>query len=139
MSTDNLYVIMLIDDDAPTNFLNKRALLKSGMVKDTITMTSAENALEYLKKSNNNILPHMIFLDINMPGMNGWEFLDEYQASEDYFQIPVVVMLTTSLNPEDEKKAATYGDVQGFERKPLTQEKIKQLFDHYLVNLSDES
>jgi len=66
--------ILLIDDDVPTNFYNQYILKKHSNNCEIIVKTNGSEALEYLKKA---ALPHLIFLDINMPVMNGFEFLEE--------------------------------------------------------------
>jgi len=91
--------ILLIDDDEPTNFLTNLMIQESGIGCDVHTMYTALDALEWLKVESNPT-PDLILLDINMPMMNGWEFLEEYR------QLPIttkskmiIVMLTSSLNP----------------------------------------
>lgn len=129
--SDSEFCVMLVDDHPPTNFLNKRELKKTGKVNHVIEMTNAELALKYLKKDNNQKQPEFIFLDINMPGMNGWEFLEIYQSSNDYHEAEIIVMLTTSLNPDDKEKSKQYSKINSFENKPLTQEKIGRIFAKY--------
>ena len=104
-----LSCILLIDDDVPTNFYNKKIVEQHGRTEHVEVCDSAEAGLEFLKSKFKNGLPpqpELIFLDLNMPGMDGWEFLDAYEK----LPFPqkgkvVVVMLTTSVNPDDETKA----------------------------------
>ncbi len=83
----------------------------------------ASEALEELKQGGDN--PNFILLDINMPGMNGWEFLDGLQQSEiSSSKLPIIYMLSSSLDPEDEAKARKSALVKGFISKPLEVEKL---------------
>lgn len=125
--------ILLIDDDEPTNFLNRRLLEELHCARNIHVIQKAQEALEYLKKiteneNENTLFPDLIFLDINMPAMDGWEFLEAYKKiiSKGATRIPLI-MLTTSLNPEDEQKARESSEVNGFKSKPLTREMVRDI------------
>ncbi len=97
-------------------------------------MTYASEALEYLKKNKNNpsLLPDLISLYINMPGMNGWEFLEEYENSvRTESPTIIVVMLTTSTNPDDRKRSLTSKTVSSYNTKPLTVESINEIMNNF--------
>ena len=133
-----LNCILLIDDDEPTNFLSRLLLEEADCTNHIQVEQDGFSALEYLTRSENGDgdlrypCPDLIFLDINMPAMNGWEFLDEYSRLENHHKGNVVmVMLTTSLNPDDRTKADEIPDVSGFETKPLTQEKLDYILKRY--------
>ncbi|MFT6147307.1 MAG: CheY-like chemotaxis protein [Myxococcota bacterium] len=119
---------MLIDDEEADNFLHGLVLRESGTVNEVIDCSSAIDALVYLKRPEGHKID-VIFLDINMPLMNGFEFLEEYAA----LPMPcraraVVVMLTTSLRPEDQKRARERGLVADFLPKPLTAKNVERVF-----------
>lgn len=133
-----LNCVLLVDDDEPTNFFNRMVLEDIDCVKTIRTADSGQNALDYLEHAGNSNSDHsspdLIFLDINMPAMNGWEFLERYSNLDKQHKANVViVMLTTSLNPDDCAKANTIPDVSGFETKPLTPEKLQSILKKYFA------
>lgn len=118
-----LNCIMLIDDNPDDNFFHEREIKKSDSEIVVIKKNSAEDALEYLKAYRDVAykLPNLIFLDINMDGMNGWEFLKEYNLLAKELQSKVVIiMLTTSENSDDIKNAKSKNYVSDFITKPMT-------------------
>lgn len=123
---------MLIDDDEPTNFIHKKIIQVSGLVDNVHVVLGGQEALKYLENNcapdKVTSLPDIIFLDINMPAMDGWEFLVQYQKLK-YLQKEniVIVMLTTSLNPDDELKAKGINEVFGYRNKPLTKHMIEEI------------
>lgn len=126
---EKLKSILLVDDDDATNVYNKAMVTMANVAEEIIVRNSGLKALEYLKSEIEGKPPQpaIIFLDINMPGMDGWEFLNEYnKLLQDQKAEVIVVMLTTSLNPDDKTKAAELG-AEGFRSKPLTQEGILEL------------
>lgn len=135
-----LNCILVIDDDEPTNFFTRMILEESGCAEHIITVQSGQEALEYLIKSEKGEngsacpSPDLIFLDINMPAMSGWEFLELYKGMNILNKI-IVVMLTTSLFPEDKAKAETTPEISGFENKPLTEEKILGIVGKYFESV----
>ena len=124
-----LNCIMLIDDNPDDNFFHERVIKKCDAAENVIVMQSASLALEYLK-SKSTMSPDLIFLDINMPGMNGWEFLEEYNVLEKNLQHQViVVMLTTSENPDDQIKAVNI--TTDFKSKPLTKLMLEEIIEKH--------
>lgn len=137
---NKLNCVLLIDDDEPTNFLNQLVLEGTGCTERIHVAESGHSALRYLESScenQNQPCPELIFLDINMPAMNGWEFLERYSGLEKQRkEHPVVVMLTTSLNPDDRALASKIPDVSGFETKPLTYDKLEAILKKYFPSVS---
>jgi len=114
--------IMMVDDDEATNFLHEIIINDANCCNNLVIVDDAQKALEMLK---GDLQPSLLFLDINMPRMNGWEFLDLFRQIEKDEQIKVIIF-STSLNPKDKEKANDYNNVQ-FMCKPLTEELIKQI------------
>ena len=139
---EGLDCILLIDDDSPTNFLHQMILKRAGIDAIIQTHTSAIDALAYLTSSGpyigkKMIQPGIIFLDINMPAMNGWEFLEEYAKLPPEQKARItVIMLTTSLNPSDKERAAHCEDVVTFLHKPLILDKIRDLIGKYFKEIA---
>ena len=114
---------MLIDDDKMFNFLNKRIVEKM-QVFDQITMfENAKSALDDIPHKT----PEYILLDLMMPVMNGFQFLDELEKLPSALTKSIkVVVLTSSLMEEDYNKSMQYQNVIAFLSKPLDTEKIKR-------------
>jgi CheY-like chemotaxis protein len=136
-----LMCILFIDDDEPTNFLNKLLVEEMGCAEYVQVVTSGPEALEYLTgtgsfRNNGHPRPDLIFLDINMPGMDGWEFLQHYEKLPSNQKANIVmVMLTTSLNPDDEKAAQQNSVISGFENKPLQPAVIKKILNQFFPEI----
>ena len=125
---------MLVDDDFDDNFFHERVIRNNNAADHVVVKQTGKDALEYLqsKKDDINTHPSLIFLDINMPGMNGWEFLEEYKKLDKKFQsTAIVIMLTTSANPDDNRKAILFNGVTDFKRKPLTKEILEEVIYKY--------
>lgn len=134
----DLDCVLLVDDDISTNFIHRRIVENAKINVDVKEITSAKEALDYLTYSGKyeNSEPAakagIIFLDINMPGMNGWDFIDEYKKLDEKYRARiVVVMLTTSLNPDDEQHAASLTEIATYLPKPLNMEAFANIANQY--------
>ncbi len=126
--------ILLIDDDEPTNFMSKIIIQKADENSIPSVMQNSKSALNILKNESINIeeIPDLIFLDINMPSMNGWDFLDEYKDLEVHKRKNILLyMLTTSMNDDDDVKSKEYSCVNGFMVKPLTVKSYSQIVNKH--------
>ncbi|MDI1322985.1 MAG: response regulator [Algoriphagus sp.] len=121
--------IFLVDDDPINNLINKRLLGKVGISDKIIEFLEGEEALTQIE-----ILPSdhqvLIFLDINMPVLNGWEFLEKYLETFPNRQDKIVI-LSSSIDFQDRQKAREYQLVSGFLEKPLTLDKIYSQLEKY--------
>lgn len=120
--------ILLVDDDDDCNAFTIRILEKLNLGERVEVACDGVEALDLLSQSS--ILPNLILLDINMPRMNGWEFLEAfyqtYPSNTD--QCVVIAMVSVSLNPDDQEKAKSKNLL--LINKPLTPEKLKKLIEN---------
>lgn len=119
--------VLIVDDDATARFLMERVIKKFVTNQQILTATNGEEALVVLGKDcASDICPTLILLDINMPVMDGFEFLKALQSTP-LANIPVqIIMLTSSVNPQDVERAKEY-PLSGYLQKPLTEEKLQQV------------
>jgi CheY-like chemotaxis protein len=123
----NPRVIILIDDNSDDNFFHGREIRKAFPDVRIITYTSASHALNQLETmiADKQELPSIILLDINMPLMNGWEFLEEIRKRDsDLLKIPIIIMHAPIAEEIEPIKDDLIAMVSGFIRKPITKEKI---------------
>ncbi|MCM4151099.1 response regulator [Arenibacter sp. N53] len=132
-----LNCVLLVDDDDATNFIHNYVIKEAGFAEHIKVVENGQEALDYLKSKNEKeyLRPNLIFLDINMPVMDGWEFLEQYKHLDEELQgHMMVVMITTSLNPDDKLNAKSHDIVDHYMSKPLTVEMLhdlqSRLFDH---------
>ncbi|HEY8783511.1 MAG TPA: response regulator [Mucilaginibacter sp.] len=124
--------ILVIEDDYLSFFICEKLIKK--VMKDTgVTACSngkcAIDKLIEIKNKDINLLPDYIFLDITMPIMNGWEFLERYtDLNIDPSGKCKIYILTSSLFPSDARKSASYDIIQDYIVKPLDFEKLKKIF-----------
>ena len=121
---------MVIDDNQIDLYIAEMVMGTTGFAEQVICVSSAKEALAYLKPlyENPEALPDLIFLDINMPEMTGFDFLNEYQhLPENIRKKCIIMMLTTSLDEEDRMQAERNQFVRKFLNKPLDKDKLAQL------------
>lgn len=113
--------ILLVDDSKATNFFNKMIIEKTGLAENVVLTENGAEALSYIDSTINLLnTPEIIFLDLNMPVMDGWEFLDHYNRLDYSNKNSVIIlMLGTDLLPEDQKKVKAYNFIKGDSEKML--------------------
>ncbi|WP_242916277.1 response regulator [Pontibacter liquoris] len=131
--------VLLIDDDDTTNFLNQRLLDRMAVTDNVRTFVNGKQAFDYLYNvSNKNyegtgssyFQPELIFLDINMPVMDGFEMLDLFERLDKAFREQItMVVLTTSTHPQDTANSKKYN--AEYLTKPLTVEKVNMLLEKH--------
>ncbi len=123
--------VMIVDDNEIDIFINKKVVEFNHFASSSICMTSAKEALAYLQEEN--VLPQVIFLDLNMPVMDGYQFLLEYSKLSDNIKSQVrIVVLSSSDNVRDKEKASANKDVMAFVSKPLNELKLTKIKDQLL-------
>jgi CheY-like chemotaxis protein len=113
--------VLLVEDNETSNFIS-RIILKSAGIEFVDEVLNGMEAFNHIEKE----CPDLIFLDIDMPVMDGWEFLDEKKSYAPCKKVKIVI-LTSSTRPDDQKKAQNYPCVIAYLEKPLTVEKVKNL------------
>ncbi len=122
---------MLIDDDEDDNFFHETAIIDNDLAEIVVVKNSAKDALDYLK-AKVTPLSDLIFLDINMPGMTGWDFLAEYnKLDKEVHRNTIIVMLSTSTNPRDIEKSKTWSFVSDYITKPLTKASAERIIKKF--------
>jgi CheY-like chemotaxis protein len=130
MNFQNLDLVMLVDDNDTDNFISKRIIEITKFAKRIEIKNSGKSALEYLEKNKNNIadLPDLIFLDINMPIVDGFVFLFEFERfSEAIKNKCKIIILSSSDNKRDIDKIVNNDYVVKFITKPLTENVLSEI------------
>lgn len=121
--------VLCIDDDAVTLMICKMVIAKSSFTKEVVLAENGQIALNILE--NQSSIPELILLDINMPVMNGWDFLEEFVSKfEGETNSSRVAILSSSVNPEDVQTAGKFAIVIDFIQKPLTTDRLDALKKH---------
>lgn len=123
--------ILLIDDDAVTNFLHESLIQEFNVTENIKVIENGEDAFQYLKQFYlEGNCPELIFLDLNMPITNGFEFLESFKLLDSIRDDSVIIILSSSELNSDKVVADSFG-VNDFIVKPLTAEKLRGVFEKY--------
>lgn len=130
----NFKNIMLVDDNEIDNFINQKIVEGISFSEHVFVYNSGQSAIEYLRNLQNNfefkedLYPEFIFLDINMPMMDGHQFIDEFESLDNKIKDNCkIAVLTSSLNPVDKSLVSKSKRVVSFINKPLTEESLNEL------------
>jgi CheY-like chemotaxis protein len=124
--------IFCVDDDPITLMLCKKVIERASFANEIDTAQNGEEAIEYfewLKDNPNTPYPTLTLLDLNMPVMNGWEFLDIYSKRNyhEHFKNAKFIVLSSTIDPHDIEKISGYSMIIDFLSKPITKEMIENL------------
>jgi CheY-like chemotaxis protein len=144
---NKLNCILLIDDDIATNFINKKIIQKANIIEHIQVALNGREAIDYLCNQgkfesieNKYPQPQLILLDINMPVMDGWEFIETYRnldiANKENI---VIVMLSSSFNPADKAKAESIPEISAFRQKPMSKEALLEIIEINFPELTEET
>jgi CheY-like chemotaxis protein len=122
--SERFKLVLLIDDDPIINYINKRLMEIHGLAENIVSFVSSPQALEFLKKSV--VYPEVIFLDISMPVMDGFDFMNEFEAFPDSIKSRTkIVVLSSTEDPEELEKINQNKRFYLFLSKPLNLEQLK--------------
>lgn len=128
-----LYNVCLIDDDKIYQFTSRKILESTGLAKNILSFYNGSEAIGFFREKltqGPHELPDVIFLDINMPVMNGWQFLDEYHKIIAQFKKPIYIyMVSSSVDDCDIQRSREYSGVTDYIVKPINKIKYKELID----------
>jgi len=121
--------VLLIDDNEIDNFINERMISASNFSAEVIVKNSTDDSLIFLQSlSDTNEFPQVIFLDLNMPGKDGFAFLSEFESlNEDLKANCKIIVLSSSISPEDINKASTNKFVYKYVNKPLNEKYLNAI------------
>lgn len=120
--------VLLVEDDAIARMVCERIMKLNGFADNVVMYDNAEAALRFLSSVKSENFPSVIFLDVNMPVLNAWDFLEEFaKVKTNPVQSPLIYLLSSSINPLDKEKASRYPLVQDFIEKPLKKEMLEKI------------
>ncbi len=127
--------VICVDDDPIALLLSKLVLSKADFASQVITAANGEIALEYLERpevieeNKNSKNPLIILLDLNMPVMDGWEFLEQFSKTifNEHYQKTKIILLSSSIDPNDIERSKDFSMVLDFIPKPLTKDMLENI------------
>ncbi|HQQ97758.1 MAG TPA: response regulator [Cyclobacteriaceae bacterium] len=130
-------VVAVIDDDSVYQFTANRTLKATQLAHQVLQFTNGQEALAFISShaAEVNKLPDIIFLDINMPITDGWEFLDEYRKIKKAIAKPIrIYMVSSSIDPRDINRAKDNPEVVEYVEKPVSLSKFSELLKAFGID-----
>jgi len=131
MSTHK-YNVLLVDDDSIYRYAATKSIQATGLCSQLSVCSNGEEALSYISSNINNdpLIPDIILLDVNMPVMNGWDFLEAYDSLKtDLPKKIIIYVVSSSLNESDIRKSKQFATVKDYIIKPVIKEKFAQILE----------
>jgi len=128
--------LAIIDDDRIFHLTSSKAIEKTALVQEILPFKNGEEALLYIQQNLYNpvALPELILLDINMPVLDGWGFLNEYQNLYTQLKKPITIYMTSSSSSQvDQAKAKEYSTVSRYLIKPISRDFFTDILNEYLA------
>ncbi len=119
-------LVSIIDDDAIFQFSAKRILQSTNLVDQILQFPDGEKAINYFRanKSISENIPDLVFLDLNMPYLDGWQFLDEFTTISFSKELITIYICTSSNSPFDQERFTEYPKLKGYLIKPIDKDKF---------------
>ena len=118
--------VLNVDDDKMVLFIHEKMMIHSGFSKSPKSFEDGYETLSYISEHKSEDKKFIIFLDVNMPNFDGWDFLEELENRQ-LDRFCYVFIVTSSIDSSDKDKAETYAPVSGFVEKPLSIDKLESL------------
>lgn len=130
---EKIALVSIIDDDHFFQYATKRILERSEKVIDILQFHDGEEAINYLieNKNDRHRLPNLIFLDLNMPFMDGWQFLDAFTAHKFDLELITIYICTSSTSLVDIEKFNKYPKLNGYLIKPIAKHELGKVLAAY--------
>lgn len=135
MSRPKLKAFLVIDDEEANEFISRTFIQRANCAEKIISVTNGKEGLDFLVGQDK---PEIILLDINMPSMNAWQFLEEAQRIIRDGKFPFIVILSSSINPQDRMEAEAHTRVNMFMSKPLNPDKVNEILEQYFEEYHED-
>ena len=126
----------IIDDDTIYQFILTSIINKNRLAENILSFSDGEKAIQYFmnNKTNSEKIPDILFLDVNMPIMDGWMFIEEYaRIKKEIIKKTAIFMLSSSVNPIDIERAGKIAEISDYIIKPIKLEEVKRIFDNHEI------
>lgn len=130
----NIALVSIIDDDQFFQYNTKLILEESGFIDNILQFPDGEEAINYFlsHKNETDKIPDLVFLDLNMPYLDGWQFLDEFTANTFKKPLITIYICTSSNSRFDQERFATYENLQGYLLKPISKNEVITVLEEEL-------